>query len=156
MRYLFFILIIVISKNKIYGQSKDSLIILNEISFKNNVIDCKNYSGRPLCSPGVISTKDDSLQNCYYAKTFKTNKRNIYYQKEYNILNVLIAEGEIRSFKNKGIERKFEKSFYKISKWKEYNYKDQKIHILDYVLGKSEGTYVSTILGDEVINMINK
>ena len=141
---LIFILITLLN----FGQKNDSLLVLDEVPFNYKVIDCKNVTGLPHCDTSFGLTSKDFFKKCYSVKTYKTNKKNIYYQKEFNCLNFLIAEGIIK--KQKLFIRAKGQTFFKTGIWKEYDYENKKIHFIEYLIAHSEGSYYGVIVREEL------
>lgn len=130
------------------SQTKNDFKILKEITSDFEVMDCKNISGKPRCKMEPVS-KNDSINFCSYVRTFTTNEKHTLFQMEYNFYDNIIAKGRIRNFKN----GKFKKTYFKVFTWKEYDYSNDKIRLLEYIVAHSEKTYYSVIAKIEEIKI---
>jgi len=78
----------------LYGQTFDSIKVSDSLSGEI-YINCKtNHERIKLDERGQqIYSKEDSLNNCTLTKTYKTNHKDIYYIKEFNLFGQLQDEG---------------------------------------------------------------
>ena len=119
----------------LFGQTSDSLEIGKQIIEEYPQI-CDIQS--KLIRHGEIGdlTKEDSINNCRYIIIYETNFNEIYFQKEFNLFDTLIAEGPVTKTRNKKkIFQKRTYSFYKNGLWKEYDYISKEIQFIQYSQG---------------------
>lgn len=113
------------------GQITDSLVIGKRINSILPVI-CENQ-GDLHQGHGITKglSKEDSLTHCRYVIIFETNDPEVYYQKEFNLYDNLIAEGPVTRERNKNkLFGKREYRFFKNGIWKEYDPKNKEIHFI--------------------------
>ena len=114
----------------VHGQAYDSIKVLNELN--DETFTCK-YNREKI----VQLTKYDSLNNCIITKMYKTDRKDIYYIKEFNLYGQIREEGFGFAVWNKrtflGIKLK-PKTFYlqKDGNWKFYDNKGNKISDCGY------------------------
>lgn len=136
----FFILVFIFSTN-LNGQNNDSLIIgERKIPDKFQLkfpLTHNHGNGR------IIKdfSKEDSLYESFYAIIYYTNKKDTFFQKEYNYyLDKVVAEGKVVP-----LFYKVKISFFKLRKyhvyqkvgiWKKYDYQKNEIQYLEYYIIK--------------------
>jgi hypothetical protein len=130
-----FLLLIFVSCS-LHGQVKDSVVVLKELQGVIH-IDCKakkNYSSARSYS------KEDSLDNCLLIKTFKTDYKDVFYLKEYDLKGQLREEGFGKTVWDRrkflGLKLKPVSSIVPDGKWKFYDSNGHKISDCCYSNGQ--------------------
>lgn len=129
------LLLLFVSVN-FFGQIKDSIIVLTELQGVAH-IECKPSKGK---INKVVYSKEDSLNDCLLTKTFKTDYKDVYYIKEYDLHNQLRDEGFGKIVwvhrKILGIKLKSTSSIVYDGKWKFYDSNGNKISDCCYANGQ--------------------
>jgi len=125
-----FITFFVLFSLSFFGQNSDTLIIGLQIPGNSSYNCYSNTRGRF----DRNLTKEDSLYNCRHTLTFYlTNNEKLFYQKQYNLMGTLVAEGPVFKQSRKKFMRKRTYIFYKHGIWKEYDYKEGIIRIKSHI-----------------------